>query len=84
MDGEADAALQAGGRQALVADGKVRTTFSALSGGASMGLGFDDILAVISGLTPKDFYKSMTTHATIASGRTSTAPPLQLALSTSS
>ena len=49
--------------KALVADGRVRTTFSALSGGASMGLGFDDILAVISGLAPKDFYKSMTTHA---------------------
>ncbi len=28
-----------------------------------MGFNFDGIIAVIMALTPKDFYKSMTTHA---------------------
>ena len=28
-----------------------------------MGLGFSDMLAIVSALTPADFHKSMTTHA---------------------
>jgi motility quorum-sensing regulator / GCU-specific mRNA interferase toxin len=49
--------------KALLAAGRVRTTFSALAGGAALGFGFEEIIAVVAGLTPKDFYKSMTTHA---------------------
>jgi len=49
--------------KALIGEGEVRSTFSALAGGASLGLDFQGILAVVLALTPKDFYKSMTTHA---------------------
>lgn len=44
----------------MVAAGKVRSTISALAGGAA--LGFEEIVGVVVALTPKDFYKSMTTH----------------------
>ncbi len=47
----------------LIGAGKVRSTQSALVGAAAMGFNFDGIVAVIMALTPKDFYKSMTTHA---------------------
>ena len=47
----------------MVAAGKVRTTVSALAGGAALGFGFDEIIGVVAALTPRDFYKSMTTHA---------------------
>ena len=47
----------------MVAAGKVRTTISALAGGAALGFGFEEIVGVVAALTPKDFYKSMTTHA---------------------
>jgi len=47
----------------MVAAGKVHATFSALTGGAAMGLGFGEIVRCVASLTPKDFYKSMTTHA---------------------
>ena len=47
----------------LVAAGKVRTTVSALAGGAALGFGFEGIIGVVAALTPRDFYKSMTTHA---------------------
>ncbi|HEV2622860.1 MAG TPA: type II toxin-antitoxin system MqsR family toxin [Frateuria sp.] len=47
----------------LLADGKVRSTFSALADGAAMGFDFAGIVGVVSSLTPKDFYKSMTTQA---------------------
>jgi motility quorum-sensing regulator/GCU-specific mRNA interferase toxin len=47
----------------MVAAGKVRATVSALAGGAALGFGFEGILGVVVALTPKDFYKSMTTHA---------------------
>ena len=46
-----------------VAAGKVRTTVSALAGGAALGFGFEEIIGVVAALTPRDFYKSMTTHA---------------------
>jgi motility quorum-sensing regulator/GCU-specific mRNA interferase toxin len=47
----------------MVAAGKVRPTLSALAGGAALGLGFKEIVEVVAALTPRDFYKSMTTHA---------------------
>ncbi len=49
--------------QALVQNGRVRSTVSALAGGAALGFDFDGILEVIKALTPGDFYKSMTTHS---------------------
>jgi motility quorum-sensing regulator/GCU-specific mRNA interferase toxin len=49
--------------KALIQEGKVRSTFSALSGGAALGFDFDGIVAVVLALTPQDFCKSMTTHA---------------------
>ena len=47
----------------LLAAGKVRATVSALAGGAALGFGFEEIVGVIAALTPRDFYKSITTHA---------------------
>jgi motility quorum-sensing regulator/GCU-specific mRNA interferase toxin len=49
--------------KALIQEGKVRSTFSALTGGAALGFDFQGIVAVVFALTPKDFYKSMTTYA---------------------
>jgi motility quorum-sensing regulator/GCU-specific mRNA interferase toxin len=54
---------QLGEVKRLVKEGKVRSTFSALAGGANLGLNFDAIIATVLALTPRDFYKSMTTHA---------------------
>jgi motility quorum-sensing regulator/GCU-specific mRNA interferase toxin len=47
----------------MLAAGKVRTTVSALAGGAALGFGFEEIIGVVAALTSRDFYKSMTTHA---------------------
>ena len=49
--------------KAMVAAGKVRATVSALASGAALGFGFGEIVGVVAALTPRDFYKSMTTHA---------------------
>jgi motility quorum-sensing regulator/GCU-specific mRNA interferase toxin len=49
--------------KALIEEGKVRSTFSALAGGAALGFDFQGIVAVVLALTLKDFYKSITTHA---------------------
>lgn len=49
--------------KALIEAGKVRSTMSALTGGAALGFDFEGIKRVVMGLTTKDFYKSMTTHA---------------------
>jgi len=49
--------------KAMVAEGKVRSTLSALAGGAAMGFDFEGIVAVVMRLTPADFHKSMTTHS---------------------
>ena len=49
--------------KSLIEEGKVRSTLSALAGGAALGFDFNGILAVVLALTPKDFYKSMTTYA---------------------
>lgn len=48
---------------ALIRAGRVRTTRSALEGAAAMGMGYDQIIEVALGLSPADFFKSMTTHA---------------------
>lgn len=47
---------------ALLEAGQVRTTASAMAGGAALGLDFDQMLEVVSSLTIADFHKSMTTH----------------------
>ncbi len=49
--------------KALIEAGRVRATFSALSGGAALGLDFSGMIDVVMALTPQDFYKSMTTNA---------------------
>ncbi len=48
--------------KALIEAGKVRSTMSALAGGAALGLDFGGIIGVIQAMTTADFYKSMTTH----------------------
>ena len=48
--------------RALVDAGKVRSTYSALSGAAALGFDFDAVLVIVKSLTTADFYKSMTTH----------------------
>ena len=47
----------------LIEAGKVRSTGSALAGGAALGLDFEGIVGVVITLVPSDFYKSMVTHA---------------------
>ena len=49
--------------KAMIEAGKVRSTMSALAGGAALGFDFSGIVEVVLALTPSDFYKSMTTHA---------------------
>jgi motility quorum-sensing regulator/GCU-specific mRNA interferase toxin len=49
--------------KAMITAGKVRSTLSALAGGAAMGFDFEGIVEVVMQLTPVDFHKSMTTHA---------------------
>jgi len=49
--------------QELLHQGKVRTTHAARQGATLMGLSLHDMLDVVMRLTPRDFYKSMTTHA---------------------
>ncbi len=49
--------------KAMIETGKVRSTLSALTGGAALGFDFAGIVEVVLALTPADFYKSMTTHA---------------------
>lgn len=43
--------------------GMVRSTKSALIGGAALGLDYGGIISIVKALTPADFYKSMTTYA---------------------
>lgn len=47
----------------LIASGKVRTTQTARIGASELGLNLDGMLQIINLLQPRDFYKSMTTHA---------------------
>ena len=49
--------------KALVAKGKIRTTFSARQGALELGLDEDGICSVVEALLDSDFHKSMTTHA---------------------
>ena len=49
--------------KALVAKGRMRTTFSARLGAVELGLDEIGIRDVVLGLVSTDFYKSMTTHA---------------------
>ena len=46
----------------LIEAGKVRSTVSALSGGAALGFDFAGMVEVVLALTADDFYKSMTTY----------------------
>lgn len=47
----------------LVEDKKVSFTRTALEGGTAMGFGAAEMAKVVSGLTAKCLYKSMTSHA---------------------
>ena len=47
----------------MIEAGRVRSTASALAGGAALGFDFDGIVAILMALTPTDFYKSITTLA---------------------
>jgi motility quorum-sensing regulator/GCU-specific mRNA interferase toxin len=49
--------------KSLIEAGKVRTTHSARAGANALGFDYPGMLAVVAGLEPADFYKSMTTHA---------------------
>jgi motility quorum-sensing regulator/GCU-specific mRNA interferase toxin len=49
--------------RALVEQGRVCATMTALAGAEAMGFNFDGMLAVVKALTATDFHKSMTTHA---------------------
>ncbi|MDO8787824.1 MAG: type II toxin-antitoxin system MqsR family toxin [Sulfuritalea sp.] len=49
--------------KALIQAGKVRSTHAARTGAIDLGLDYAGMLAVVMGLQPSDFYKSMTTHA---------------------
>ncbi len=48
--------------KALIGAGKVRATFSAMSGAAQIGLDLEAMIEVVMTLKPADFYKSMTTY----------------------
>ena len=49
--------------KSLLNAGKVRATHSARLGATASGLELSDMLDVVRGLKPADFYKSMTTSA---------------------
>ena len=49
--------------KALIEAGRVRATFTALAGGAALGLDLEEMIGVVRTLVPEDFHKSMTTHA---------------------
>ena len=49
--------------KAMVEAGKVRTTFSALTGAEILGFDLDGMIGVVMALKSADFYKSMTSHA---------------------
>jgi len=48
--------------KAMLEAGKVRITTSALAGADALGLEFDEVVSIVMALTPKDFYKSMTSY----------------------
>lgn len=48
--------------KALTRSGRVRITGTAMRTAAALDLDFGEILKIVSALTLRDFYKSMTTH----------------------
>ena len=48
--------------QAMIRAGQVRSTGTALAGGAKLGLNFQGMVEIVMSLTMADFYKSMTTN----------------------
>lgn len=49
--------------QALVKEGSVKATKTALAGGAALGFDFEGVKEAISNLETGDLHKSMTSHA---------------------
>jgi len=47
----------------LISEGRVSFTMTAVAGGAAMGFATGEILDVVSSLTSRNLYKSMTSHA---------------------
>ena len=47
----------------LIGEGRVGFTVTAITGGTAMGFAADEMLEVVSNLTVKNLYKSMTSHA---------------------
>ena len=47
----------------LIGKGRVRFTMTAVAGGAAMGFDADEMLNVVSTLTNRNLFKSMTSHA---------------------
>jgi motility quorum-sensing regulator/GCU-specific mRNA interferase toxin len=47
----------------LIGKGRVRFTMTAVAGGAEMGFDADEMLNVVSSLTNRNLFKSMTSHA---------------------
>jgi motility quorum-sensing regulator / GCU-specific mRNA interferase toxin len=47
----------------LIAEGRVSFTMTAVAGGAAMGFAAEEMLDVVSSLTSRHLYKSMTSHA---------------------
>ena len=47
----------------LIAEGRVSFTMTAVAGGAAMGFAAEGMLDVVSGLSNRNLYKSMTSHA---------------------
>ena len=47
----------------LAAEGRVSFTATAVAGAAAMGFASDGMLSVVSSLTNRNLYKSMTSHA---------------------
>ena len=46
----------------LIGENKVRATFTAGKSAEVLGFDFDGMVAIVLALTPRDFYKSMTTY----------------------
>lgn len=46
----------------LIGEGRVRFTMTAVAGGAAMGFDTEEMLNVVSSLTNRNLYKSMTSH----------------------
>jgi motility quorum-sensing regulator/GCU-specific mRNA interferase toxin len=47
----------------LIQEDKIRATYSSRLTATALGIDLEGMIAVVSSLTMKDFYKSMTTHA---------------------